>query len=103
MRPRPRFVLAALLALAWTGSASAGTLDTGPAIDPGVFASIAAIQLDDAFEKSAGLESDDFLQRLGSPTSMVCTNTGVPQQVETCIVTAIGTPKTEIPEKLALN
>ncbi len=59
------------------------------------------LELDDAFEKSTGRQSEDFLRRLAGPTSMDCKNAVLPSDFETCVVTAEGKPKPAVPATLA--
>ena len=102
MRPLSPFSFVALLALTWTGLASAETPNTAPPIGPSEIAAVADMQLDDAFEKTAADDSDDFLHQLAGPTSMDCKNALTRTDAETCVVTVVdGSTMTAPPAALA--
>ena len=101
MRPLTRYVLPAIFALTCTQLASAETPETAPTLEPGAIASVAEMELDDAFEKSTAHQSDEFLRRLAEPTSMDCTNAVTRDPSETCIVRAEREPASSPPAALA--
>ncbi len=99
MRPISRLALVALIALTWTSLATAETPDINSPLEIDAFASITALALDAAFEESMAERSDPLLRSLGGPTTMKCAR--APSAVETCVVTATGTPKEISTETLA--
>ena len=101
MQPRSHFAFAALLALFWTGLASAESPDINPALEPGAFAAATEMHLDDALEKSGPLGSDDFLRGLAGPSSMDCTYAITRSELETCVVSVESEPRTAVPAALA--
>lgn len=101
MRFTSRFSVVALSALVWASVASAETPNRTTQLEPGGYAVVTEMQLEDAFEKSATRGPDEFLRRLAGPTSMDCTNAVTLSEFETCVVTAEGTPRTAMPAALA--
>jgi len=101
MRFTSRFSVVALCALAWAGSAAAETPSQTITLEPGAFAVVTEMRLDDAFEKSAAEGAHDVLERLAGPTSMDCTNAVTRSELETCVVTVAGTPRASTPASLA--
>ena len=103
MRPITRVFFAALLALAGTTAAYAETSETHPSIEPGAFAHVTELQLENAFEKTAGQADDSLFQALAGPTTMNCSYATTISELETCVVTAEGTPAAAVPAALAKN
>ena len=86
---KSRFILATLFAFAWSGLAYGET----PTQDPSPqHTTIALLQLDVAFEKSADVSQDDLEPTsLSGPTSMDCVNPAIrSNDLETCVVTIAG-------------
>jgi len=102
MRPMTRVFFAALLALAWTTAASAETPETNSSIEPGDFALVTELRLENAFEKSAQA-NDKLFHALAGPTTMNCSHATTISELETCVVTAEGTPASAVPAALAKN
>jgi len=96
-----RVFFAALLALAWTTAASAETPETNPSIEPGDFALMTELRLENAFEKST--QSNELFNALAGPTTMNCSHATTISELETCVVTAEGTPVSAVPAALAKN
>jgi hypothetical protein len=88
MRLTSRFLLGALLATIYTGTATAETPATASAPDTLDLAAITDPKLDDAFERSSYQNSDRFMSRLGRPTTMDCAGGPAHAGPETCTVTA---------------
>ena len=103
MRPITRGFFAALLALAGTTAAYAETSETNPSIEPGDFALVTELQLETAFERTAGQTGDSLLHGLAGPTTMNCSYATTISELETCVVTAEGTPASAVPAALAKN
>jgi hypothetical protein len=101
MQPLFPFGLSALLALTTAVLASAEPPADDSSVDPAAFSSVTEMQLDDAFEKSAGLDNEELLRALGSPTSMDCSNAVTLTELETCVVTAIEKSRSAVPAALA--
>ena len=100
MRPLSLFLATAFATVAWTASAAAETPEANT-LEPSSFSASTVLELDDAFEKSTGRQSEDFLGRLAGPTSMDCKNAVLASDLETCVVTAEGQPKPAVPATLA--
>jgi len=100
MRPLSLLLATAIATVAWTASAAAETPEANTR-EPSTFSASTELQLDDAFEKSTGRHSEDFLSRLAGPTSMDCKNAVLPSDFETCIVTAEGHAQPAAPATLA--
>jgi hypothetical protein len=85
---KSRFILATLFAFAWSGLANGET----PTQDSSLNSTIALLQLDVAFEKSADVSQSDLEpSSLSGPTSMDCTNPAArSNDLETCVVTIAG-------------
>ena len=98
-----RVFLTALIALAWTTAASAEFPDSDPSVKPRNFASLTEFALEIEFEKTAAGASNSGLHGLAGPTTMNCSRAEIPSQLETCVVTAEGTPKSAVPAELAVN
>lgn len=101
MRLMNRFSLAAVFAASTASLAMAETPNTNPSVEPGAFADVIEMRLDDEFEKSAVGLSDEALGRLGGPSSMSCSHALTQSDLETCVVTADGTPTPAMPAALA--
>jgi len=101
MRPQFSFGLAALLALTMAALASAEPPANDSSVDPATFSTVTEMQLDDAFEKSAGLDNAGLLRALGSPTSMDCSNAVTLSELETCVVTPLEKRRSAVPAALA--
>jgi hypothetical protein len=101
MQALSHFAIAALLALTWSGLASAESPDANPSIESGLLASVTEMKLDQAIEESGPLGSDDFLRGLAGPSSMDCTHAVTRSDFETCIVSVEGSPRTAVPAALA--
>ena len=92
MRPLARLFFATLLALTWTGLANAEPLKGQLSIEPGQFNEVVAIQLEAAFESFAPVSGDEDFGHIGGPTTMRCERSTTKSALETCVVTAEGTP-----------
>ena len=103
MRCISRVFLTALIALAWTTAASADVPGSNPYVEPRNFTSLTELALESEFEKTAGGASNSGLHALAGPTTMTCSHAVIPSQLETCVVTAEGTPKSAVPATLAVN
>jgi hypothetical protein len=100
MRPLSLFVATAIATVAWAASAAAEAPEAHT-LEPSSFSASTVLELDDAFEKSTGRQTEDFLSRLAGPTSMDCKHAVLPADLETCIVTAEGEPRSDAPATLA--
>ena len=100
MRPLSLFLATAIATVAWTASAAAETPEANT-LEPSTFSASTELELGDAFEKSTGHRSEDFLSRLAGPTSMDCKHAVLPSNSETCVVTAEGEPRPAVPATLA--
>ena len=100
MRPTSQILLAALLALCWSGLAAANQNEPVPSLDPSAFRAIMNMQLDSDVEKVA-LEGDrQVIHGLAGPSSMDCSHGLTKDDIETCVVTTPG-PRTVMPTALA--
>jgi hypothetical protein len=89
MRLTPRILFGALLALCWSGLATANPRDPTESLDPSVFRALTNMQLDAAFETVVSQGSDQTIYRLCGPSSMTCEADGTSDGIETCVVTTI--------------
>lgn len=103
MRFMSRILITALIALAWTVSASAETPGSNPSVEPGDFESLTELRLQSEFEKSVAGASHSQLHGLAGPTTMNCSHAVTRTELETCVVTAEGTPNGAVPAALAVN
>ena len=97
MRSMSRFLLGACLALGLSGLAFAETPETTSSIEPGEFTHFAELRLDQQFELSLASAAEGRLHALAGPTTMTCSHVLTVAELETCVVTAEGTPRSAVP------
>ena len=100
MRPIPKILFMALMALCWSSLASADPQNQGQSLDSSQFAAVTSLQLDMAFERFATLGSKPGFQGLMGPTTMDCSSDAIQAGLETCVVTSSG-PSLSMPAALA--
>ena len=100
MRPIPKILFSALIALSWSSLASADPQDQGQSLDSSQFAIVTNVQLDTVFERFVARGSQPLLYGLTGPTTMDCSNDAVQAGLETCVVTSSG-PSMSMPAALA--
>lgn len=100
MRPIPRILFMALIALCWSSLASADPQDQGQSLDASRFAAVTNLQLDMVFERFATLGSNPRFHGLMGPTTMDCSSDAIQAGLETCVVTSTG-PSLSMPAALA--
>jgi hypothetical protein len=93
MRPTPNIILGALLALCWSGLATANPLDPAQPLDPAVLRAMTNMQLDSAFERFVSQGNHQAIYRLSGPSSMTCESSGMLDGIETCVVTTVAYSK----------
>jgi len=99
MRSMSRMLLGAFFALALSSPAVAET----PATNGGDFTHTAQLQLDQQFELSVEDVAAGQLWRLGGPSTMSCSHAVNRTELETCVVTTEGTPRSAVPAAIAAN
>ena len=92
MRSMSRVFLGVLLAVGLPSAAFAETPNINPSSAPGDFTLTAQLHLDQQFERSLAHAADGRLQRMSGPSSMSCSHTLTANKLDTCVVTAQGTP-----------
>ena len=102
MRFAPTLFVGLIATLA-ASSALAETPDTNPSIEPGDFAQFAELRLGDEIEKSAAGIGDRSITGLGGPSIMNCSHALTANELDTCVVTAPGTPAPASPASLVQN
>ncbi len=83
MRPHSRLIVIALLALVWTGVASA---ESPESLAPDALAAIAELELDSAFEQATRPGDSARTPQLAGPTTMACKGELAREADETCTV-----------------
>ena len=99
MRSTSRIFLGAFFALALSSPAVAET----PAANGGDFTHTAQLQLDQQFELYVEDMAAGQLWRLGGPSTMSCSHAFNRNELETCVVTAEGTPRSAVTASIAAN
>jgi len=89
----------AFLALSLSSIASAETSAT----EAGEFTHTAQLRLDQQFELSVADVAAGQLWRLGGPSTMSCSHAVNRTELETCVVTTEGTPRSAVPAAIAAN
>lgn len=105
MRLIPRTLLGAFLALSLSSVAGA----EAPSAETSVFSLTAELELEHRFE----LELDQRFElsdtangrflRLSGPSTMSCSHALTASEIDTCVVTAEGTPRPAMPAAIAAN
>ncbi len=99
MRSMSRIFLGTFLALGLSSVAVAETSAT----EAGDFTLSAQLRLDQQFELSVADATAGQLWRLGGPSTMSCSHAVNRTELETCVVTAEGTPRSAVPAAIAAN
>ena len=102
MRFRTSVLLVALLALGWSGVASAEDT-TSNTVEPAAFAAMSHVSLDQAFELATTPATSAAWQAMLCQTTMQCETVAEANSDETCIVTASGDLRDSRPAALAHN
>lgn len=103
MRTMSRVFLGVLLAVGLPSVAFAETPGSNPSSAPGDFTLSAQLDLDQQFELSFAHAADGRLQRMSGPSSMSCSHALTTSILDTCVVTAQGTPRSAGPAALAAH
>lgn len=99
MQPKSRIFLATLIAVTWSGLASAQSPSTEPETDE--LNSVIELNLDVALEESAHVDHRTAMLALTGPTSMSCTHPALRNSLETCVVTTPSNRQAAMPAALA--
>ena len=84
----------ALIVLGWNGVALGDDRTTPDMLEPSVFAAIANMELDSAFERATSpIAHDIALPDLAGTTTMLCREGAARGDLETCVVTGSGDPR----------
>jgi hypothetical protein len=89
MQVRYSVLLIALLALGWSGVASAEDSEAN-VLEPKTLSEVSTLSLDNAFERATSPKHDRSLHGLAGPSTMNCENGAELDGPETCVVTAEG-------------
>jgi len=89
MQVRYSVLLIALLALGWSGVASAEDSKTD-VLEPKALSAMTSVSLDSAFERATSPKHEGTLHGLAGPSKMNCQNATEVDGLETCVVTAEG-------------
>ncbi len=87
MRPIVRIFFTALIALCWSGLATADTTEPTAQIEPSAIRALLNIDLDHDFESIVLPDSQQRLPGLAGPSSMDCSGAESNGGIETCLVT----------------
>ena len=101
MRPLSRILFGVLLALCWSGLATADPHDPSQSLDVSAFRAVTNMQLDAAFERFVSRGGGQSLRGLAGPSSMECTNPAMHGGIETCVVRSSSPATSTIPAALA--
>ena len=99
MRLIPRTLLGAFLALSLSSVAGA----EAPSAAAGKFLLTAELELDQRFELELADTANGRLLRLSGPSTMSCSHALTASKIDTCVVTAEGTPRPAMPAAIAAN
>lgn len=99
MRLIPRTLLGAFLALSLSSVAGA----EAPSAEAGKFLLTAELELDQRFELELADTANGRLLRLSGPSTMSCSHALTASKIDTCVVTAEGTPRPAMPAAIAAN
>ena len=101
MRSMSRIFLGALFAVSLSGLAYADSHDSNSSVQPGEVTLTAQLDLDRQFERSLDGAADARFQRMAGPTQMTCAHALTTSELDTCVVTAQGTPRAAVPAAIA--
>jgi len=88
-----RVFLGVLLVVGLSSVAFAETPNSNLSSVPGDFTLSTQLDLDQQFERSLAHAADGRLQRMSGPSSMSCSHALTTSILDTCVVTAQGTPR----------
>ena len=99
MRLIPRTLLGAFLALGLSSAAGAEK----PSDETDEFTLTAELELKHRFEFELADTANGRLLRLSGPSTMSCSHALTASELDTCVVTAEGTPRPTMPASIAAN